>query len=153
MECVQRPTQTFLCLLSASQLVLPRQQELVLVTPQSNRKSLYSLEKLRHMAMRDFLRVTKGSLLCRVRVKLLLTSLWPRFPQGPLRSQESVELERNCQGSYCQDVRSGFLSLDSKEDWKAWVLFAFLPLLLCLFHFRKRMVLAMAWPGVGYLGW
>lgn len=62
---------------------------------------------------------------CRVRLKLSLTSPRPRFPEGPSRSQGSVELGRNHQGSYCQDVRSGFFSCipRSTEKLGSFVLF------------------------------
>lgn len=64
---------------------------------------------------------------CRVRVKLFLTSPWPRFPKGPSRSQGSAELWKTA--TVKVSVRSFWL--DSRVDWKTCVLFAFPPLLLC----------------------
>lgn len=81
MECVQWPTQAFLWLLPVSQLVVPRHQEFVLMTPESNRKALYSLKKLRYTVMRDFLKLTRGKPVVGWRYwqSQLLTSSWLRF--------------------------------------------------------------------------
>lgn len=119
MECVQWPPQTSLCLLSASQLVVPRHQEFVLMTPLSNREVLCSLGKLRYTVVRHFLKVTGGSL-SYVRVKLWLHHGQDFSWTSPRLVRDSVKCWTAEQSSEqpCSSCKVRIFSWLNQKYWK-----------------------------------
>lgn len=99
---------------------------------------------------------SRGEALCRARIKLLLTSSWPRFqldfPKFHRELSKVLNWRRAIRAAPVEMTGQDFSAGEIKGGLKILYFPAFPLLLLCLFYFRRRFSSAVAWKSTGYLG-